>query len=99
MRLTDKQLDAPIKLTVVRWQDSIHCAYINDHRIAGGKPWAGGTIEKEWDTSLREVIRAFPDLQKALALDYLGRSAVKEFLTTPRAALAQSEDASRKRGE
>ena len=72
MRLTDKQLDAPVKLTVVRWQERIHCIYINDHRIAGGKPWAGGTTEKEWNTSLREVIRAFPELQKALGFDYLG---------------------------
>lgn len=90
MRLTDKQLDAPVKLTVVRWEGRIHCAYINNHRIAGGKPWAGGATEREWNTSLREVIRAFPELQKALGFDYLGRAVVKESLTTPRAALAQS---------
>lgn len=72
-KLTEAELDAPVRLQVVKWEGQVRCAYLNDHRIVGGKPWGGGTTLKAWDTSLREVIRAFPELQKALGFDYLGR--------------------------
>jgi hypothetical protein len=71
--LTVEDLDKETTLTIVRWQGRIHCAYLNDFRIVGGKPWAGGSTEKEWKVTLREVVRAFPELQKALGMDYLGR--------------------------
>lgn len=70
--LTDEVLDKPRELSIVRWEGRIHCAYLNDFRVAGRKPWAGGTTEKEWTVTLREVIRAFPELQSAVGLDYLG---------------------------
>lgn len=72
--LSKDDLDAPVTLKVVKWEGRLHCAYLNDHRIVGGKPWGGGTIAKEWKTTLREVIQAFPALQRALSIDYLGRA-------------------------
>ena len=36
--------------------------YINDHRIAGPKPWGGGTILKEWKTTADDLRRAVPEL-------------------------------------
>jgi hypothetical protein len=71
-KLTDEKLDAARTLQVVRWEGHLRCVYLNDFRIAGGKPWAGGTAAKEWKVTLREVIRAFPELQDALGFDYLG---------------------------
>lgn len=73
MNLTDDVLDKPRELMVVNWEGHIHCAYLNDFRIAGGKPWGGGTPAKTWsNVTLREVIRAFPELRKELGFDYLG---------------------------
>jgi hypothetical protein len=70
--LTDEMLDAKCSLTIVKWEGHINCAYLNNLRIAGGKPWAGGTTVREWKVGLREVIRAFPELREALGFDYLG---------------------------
>jgi hypothetical protein len=71
--LTAAELDRKVGLSVVRWEGRLHCAYLNDHRVAGGKPWGGGDVEGAWDTTLRDVICAFPELQRALGFDYLGR--------------------------
>lgn len=71
--LTPEQLDKSVELCVVRWEGRLHCAYLNDFRVVGGKPWGGGSTEKAWNTSLREIIRAFPELQKALGFNYLGQ--------------------------
>lgn len=71
--LTDEQLDAPMELTVVKWEGRPHCVYLNNFRIAGGKPWGGGTTLKEWKTvTLRDLIRGIPALRKELGFDYLG---------------------------
>jgi len=51
------------ELEVVKWQGSIHCAYLNNLRIAGGKPWAGGQIVKKWSVTARDVIQSIPELQ------------------------------------
>lgn len=32
--------------------------YINNHRIAGPKPWGGGKIVKEWKASAVEIQKA-----------------------------------------
>lgn len=37
------------------------CLYMNDTRIAGPKPWGGGTTEKTWVVSCDEIARALPD--------------------------------------
>jgi hypothetical protein len=41
--ITDADLDALVELTVVRWEGHLRCAYLNNFRIAGGKPWGGGS--------------------------------------------------------
>ena len=71
--LTVEELEKPVPFVLVKWEGRLHCAYLNNFRIVGGKPWGGGTVEKEWKTSLREVIRAFPALQKAVGLNNLGQ--------------------------
>lgn len=73
--LTDEMLDKPVRLCVVKWGGRLQCAYLNNFRIVGGKPWGGGDTVKEWNTTLREVIRAFPELQRALGFNYLGKRA------------------------
>jgi len=32
--------------------------YLNDYRIAGPKPWGGGTIQREWNVERENVERA-----------------------------------------
>ena len=32
--------------------------YINDYRVAGPKPWGGGTAVKSWVTDEEKIIRA-----------------------------------------
>lgn len=39
-----------------------HCVYLNDHRIAGGKPWGGATDQAEWRVSVKELRSALPEL-------------------------------------
>lgn len=46
--------------------------YIDDFRIAGPKPWGGGTVEKEWVAERRDIAQALgtrpapdPDLLEA----------------------------------
>jgi hypothetical protein len=31
--------------------------YLNDQRIAGPKPWGGGTVMKTWHTSANEILQ------------------------------------------
>jgi hypothetical protein len=38
-----------MKLSVCEWQGKVHCVYLEDYRIAGGKPWGGGKTVAEWD--------------------------------------------------
>lgn len=32
--------------------------YLNDHRIAGPKPWGGGTVLKEWEVDSKDIEQA-----------------------------------------
>ena len=43
-----------LKLSLVRGVGGF-TVYLNDHRIAGLKPWAGGKVEKEWDVDLADI--------------------------------------------
>lgn len=54
------QENMEVTVELVEWQGKIHCVYVNNHRIAGSKPWAGGTIIKTWTTTLGEFTRALP---------------------------------------
>lgn len=43
--------------------------YLNNHRIAGGKPWGGGTVAQTWDVSVHDVLSAIiPDHESALEI-------------------------------
>lgn len=73
--MIDEELDAPMDLMIVQWEGSLHCAYLNDFRIAGGKPWGGGDNAKSWSgITIRDLARAIPALRNELELDYLGNS-------------------------
>ena len=37
------------------------CLSLNDFRIAGPKPWGGGSVTKSWDTSIENVLTAIAD--------------------------------------
>ena len=32
--------------------------YINDYRVAGSKPWGGGTVEKTWIAYKEDILKA-----------------------------------------
>jgi len=34
------------------------CLAIDDFRVAGSKPWGGGTILKTWKTSIEDILKA-----------------------------------------
>ena len=38
------------------------CIGLNNYRIAGPKPWGGGTVVKRWDVSLAGLGRAIPSI-------------------------------------
>ena len=59
-------------LEVVEWQGRLHCVYLNDHRIAGGKPWAGGQTVRKWNVALSDLRRAVPSLSTALPHEETG---------------------------
>jgi len=35
--------------------------YLNGYRIAGPKPWGGGTLSRKWRTSKKNIERALKD--------------------------------------
>ena len=49
------------ELVICEWQGKIHCIYLNDYRIAGGKPWGGGKTLKTFKVKRK-------DLDEALSL-------------------------------
>jgi hypothetical protein len=50
------------ELVVVRWEGALRCVYLNNIRIAGGKPWGGGATAATWKVSGKDVLLAFPEL-------------------------------------
>jgi hypothetical protein len=40
--------------------------YINDHRVAGAKPWGGARTSKHLNTTLRDIVLAIPAVASAL---------------------------------
>jgi hypothetical protein len=71
-KITTEQLDAPLSLAIVLWRGKLHCAYLNDYRIAGGKPWGGGDVACTFQTTLWEIACSYKPLRDALGLDHLG---------------------------
>lgn len=50
------------ELRIVRWEGRIRCVYLNDHRIAGGKPWGGGEVVAKFTVSRDDLLSAIPGL-------------------------------------
>ncbi len=45
-----------MQLEIVKANDGATVAvYLNEYRIAGGKPWGGGTIWRKWDVNIDEL--------------------------------------------
>lgn len=67
------------ELMVCGWEKNPrHCVYLNDYRIAGGKPWGGAHIASQWRVSLSDLANAIPAVQRALeAADELDRLAAE----------------------
>ena len=83
--MSEAKKDPSFKLEVVKWEGSLHCAYLNDFRVAGGKPWAGGEIVKTWNVSLRDLTEAVPELRKLSD----GAKAAQSELTSLRAEVEE----------
>lgn len=47
----------PVKVTVIAGVEGT-ALYVNDRRVAGPKPWAGGVVRNEWQVSGLEIRRA-----------------------------------------
>ena len=52
------------RLTIIEGPEG-NSAYLNDRRIAGPKPWGGGTILHEWTVTVQDLQRAVPGLRYA----------------------------------
>lgn len=50
--------DTVFQLDIVEWEGKIHCVYLNDFRIAGGKPWGGGETVKSFQVKESDLERA-----------------------------------------
>lgn len=62
--MSDKKEMPHFTLEVVKWEGKLHCCYLNNFRIAGSKPWAGGETVKSWPVPLRDLVQAIPELRK-----------------------------------
>lgn len=45
-----------MKISVCEWRGRVHCVYLNDYRVAGGKPWGGGETVAEWDVPIERLV-------------------------------------------
>ena len=62
-------------LELVSWQGKPHCLYLNDYRIAGDKPWGGGTTIQTWTVATDDLLKAVaisPDMARNLFGRYPG---------------------------
>lgn len=66
-RCADANALAPPKtyeLQVARWEGRIRCVYLNDFRIAGGKPWGGYEPAATWQITMSDIEGAIPEVAK-----------------------------------
>ena len=75
--LSDEILDKPFTVDIHGCQGAIQCIYINNHRAVGGKPWGGQEIKSFEGITLRDVVRAFPELYRELGLNSMGNPVKK----------------------
>lgn len=53
------------ELAVVGWNGTpVHCVYLNDYRVAGGKPWGGSETYRGWQISMKDIESAIPEVAK-----------------------------------
>lgn len=52
-----------VKIEIVSNQTG-GCVVINNYRVAGGKPWGGGTILKSWKCDVRDILDAIKEETK-----------------------------------
>lgn len=52
------------KLKIARWEGSIRCVYLNDYRVAGGKPWGGCTFVATFNVTAKDLREALPELRR-----------------------------------
>ena len=68
--MTTKEFcDREFELIAISWEGGLRCIYLNDYRIAGGKPWGGGTTLRRWKIKGDDVLNAFPELRRLLTTD------------------------------
>jgi hypothetical protein len=63
-------------LKIVEWQGRIRCAYLDDFRIAGGKPWGGGKVVKTFTVTNADLLTAL----RIAVPDYAERGKLREAL-------------------
>lgn len=91
--MSDKNETPHFTLEVVKWEGKLHCCYLNNFRIAGSKPWAGGETVKSWPVPLRDLVQAIPDLRKTAEDRDAAQSqlaALREELATAKKLLSQA---------
>ena len=47
------------------------CLTLNDHRIAGPKPWGGGKVTKQWTTTIEQIEDAFRGAVKVINVNQM----------------------------
>lgn len=41
-----------------------YCVYLNNHRIAGAKPWGGAQTQTDWTVTLDQLCDAIPEVAR-----------------------------------
>jgi len=57
-----KSLDVnkEIEISIVNGVEG-KCLYINHYRVAGSKPWGGGTVLQNWTVTLKDILDALTE--------------------------------------
>lgn len=72
--------DKEYELAIVSWSKGKYIS-LNNYRIAGGKAWGGGTVEKSWNIKLKDLFEAIPELKShRIAEPTMGRDNLVRFL-------------------
>jgi hypothetical protein len=57
-----KFADKEYELVACKWEGHLRCIYLNDYRIAGEKPWGGGTTLRAWKITGKDLLAAIPEV-------------------------------------
>ena len=50
-----KKVPKTLLLDLVIWEGRAHCVYLDCYRVAGGKPWGGGTTGYSWKVNVAQI--------------------------------------------